>query len=476
MTNGQEQVPAGVAGATALFGGPAEAARGLGVTSSGPKPVSGFDPNELINALIKPISSADVTRAMTPVPSGHAMQVPQQFTSPTNVRGATLDERPVVGAGNAKGQGIGNAVSSVIGALGQVVQAKAEQKKRQLASSATRLIQAQQAVDEAQLALKNNPQDKDAQEALQKNKQIREDILADDKTRKSLEKGFNISFTDPTKNKTPEHAAVQQGIADAKKEATQSYGEQFEKQMPQVMGPNMQAVQNLQYMVEQRKQITDVLKTTLPAVVRQDTAKGVALIRQATELQKQQNQLMNQQMLRKQAFEDHLRLMDAAQANRLKAMRMQSDLILARERQRDRDAEVNPDKLMKAADTSARTWASAIAQQQTQLDVAQDAFNKAAASKVDPKTLAGLKADVDTRRDELQAARDMALYFKSSYAFKLNALGMSVPKEESEEDKDGGGESDKSGSNFPETDPSASSLYDWSEQDQDSWQHIGGIS
>jgi len=229
-----------------------------------PTLVGGQDPNDVLKEMFKPIDPNIIERAITPVPSGHAAELPPSMTTPVEgFQPYPMNREQVVGAGNARARGIGNAITGVANAIGQVTVAKQQRDQRTLAGSTTRLIQAQQAIDQANEAMTDPNLSPEARKGLEgsieKNTNVMNDILADDKTRKGIEKGYNISFTDPSKNQTPEHGAVQQGIAEAKK----SYAEQFTSKMPQGVSPPQIAQQRLQIAQAQQAAQTASAKATL---------------------------------------------------------------------------------------------------------------------------------------------------------------------------------------------------------------------
>src|SRR6266567_1014987 len=68
--------------------------------------------------------------AATPIPGGHASQMPASMMQPPRqYQMAPLDHREVIGAGNAKAQGIGNTVTAVLNILGKTETAMQNKKK-----------------------------------------------------------------------------------------------------------------------------------------------------------------------------------------------------------------------------------------------------------------------------------------------------------------------------------------------------------
>src|SRR6266567_4288315 len=158
--------------------------------------------------------------ATTPVAGGHATAVPSSLMQPpTEFQGAPLDHREVVGAGNARAQGIGNSITATLNTIGAVRTTLDNKKKVEIASSTQQLVTAQQAADQAKQIMASNPDQnsdayKQAKEAYDHNTQIQGTILTG-KHGKDIMKGFNIDYTDPSANKTIQHDAVAMGKARA---------------------------------------------------------------------------------------------------------------------------------------------------------------------------------------------------------------------------------------------------------------------
>lgn len=206
--------------------------------------------------------------ASTPVPGGHATQLPLTMqTGPRATHPGQLDEREVVGKGNARAQGIGNSVIGVMNLIAGTETALDNKKKLEIASSTQQLLTAQQAYDQAAQLYQQNPQNADAKAAMERNKGVMNGILSNDKIRKAIAKGMNVDFTDPKANDTLEHSGVAQGKEMAKAHA--DYAEQFNKQTPQVMAPNQQAIARYQALKEQQKLNVDTMKAMVPLITAQ---------------------------------------------------------------------------------------------------------------------------------------------------------------------------------------------------------------
>ena len=250
----------------------------------------GLDIASLIQHISSPFPQGLTQSATTPVQGGHAMQVPSSLQQPIGPhQDRPMDQRQVVGGKAAKLQGIGNAITGATNAIGAVVTKEAQIKQNQIKDSATKVIQAQQAIDEAKqlhdsaIATGDAATASKAQEMIQKNTQARDAIFADPKMRKALVKGFDISYTDPSANKTEEHTAVMAAMKDAKnwqekRQKMQEYqqqqnqaagsaaGEAFAKGQPQGMAQNVLAEQKVAALQQQQKMKTENLKAWLPLI------------------------------------------------------------------------------------------------------------------------------------------------------------------------------------------------------------------
>lgn len=225
--------------------------------------------DSLIKTLTTPIDPNLVRAATTPIPSSRATNVPSSFMRPIEepTPGGHIPN-PEAGRGSANATGVGNAVIGAMNILGTVVTHEKQAKQDQLRDAATKVINAQQAVDEATRQREAAKQAGDtagmdaAQKIIDQNEAVRDGVFADPKLRKGLQKGFDISYTDPSSNKTDEHAAVMEAIKNAKtaqekRQAIQQMRQQqnqqvgkgmgaaYAQQQPQTFQPNVQAIQKL---------------------------------------------------------------------------------------------------------------------------------------------------------------------------------------------------------------------------------------
>lgn len=262
-------------------------------------------------------------KAATPIPGGHATQFPLSLT-PTQKPvgpGPMIPTRGIVGRGNAKAAGIGNAVLGVTHALAATETALDNKKKLEVASATQQLLTAQSAYDQASQLLKQDPTNADAKAAVDRNQNVMNGILSNDKIRKAIAKGMNVDFTDPKANDSIEHAGVAQGKEMAKAHA--SYAEQFNDKTPTTMAPNTQAQAQYQAAIQQQKIQTDSIKAMVPLLsaqmraqasgnrdqanltreqMRDNTAATVAAAKAQNDMQRTLLQIQSRQDLAKSEF------------------------------------------------------------------------------------------------------------------------------------------------------------------------------
>ena len=229
-----------------------------------------------ISAMMKemtaPIDPSVITAGMTPVPSGHAMSIPSSMTQPLPGFQPMPFMPQGVGRHAARQRGIANAVTGVTNAVGAFSRAKEQQHHEQVATGTQRLMEAQQAIDQAEQAKKNPgitaQQSAQLQESIDRNKNVMNSILGDDKMRKDIAKGLDVSFTDPSKNRTPEHGAVAAG----KQQAQETFQQQFQRQMPQTMQPDPVAQYKMQQQIAQKTSDQKLLAAMIPRIMSAQSA------------------------------------------------------------------------------------------------------------------------------------------------------------------------------------------------------------
>lgn len=151
--------------------------------------------------------------SMGPAPLAMPTPLPRLQTPEAQYGKAGNEFQTAGGRKRADREALMHSVAQTIKAGGDYVQAK---KNRQLQSSIERLMSAQQGIEEAKAAMQQNSNDSKAKEAIATNTAIINDITADPKTNKMLQKAFNIDLFGNGKNKN-ENKALQ--------DAWKSFGE-----------------------------------------------------------------------------------------------------------------------------------------------------------------------------------------------------------------------------------------------------------
>src|ERR1700679_1673168 len=116
---------------------------------------SGGDPivSELVKNISSPLDSGLVKAAMAPVAGAHTAQLPSSFQRPIgSYQERPMNNNPVVGHKQGRLQGIGNAITGATNAIGTVMNKEAQMKQDTLRDQATKVIMAQQGIDEAKAA------------------------------------------------------------------------------------------------------------------------------------------------------------------------------------------------------------------------------------------------------------------------------------------------------------------------------------
>jgi hypothetical protein len=221
---------------------------------------------DIISQLITSANDADAkaaaaTRAASiPVSGGH--QMPTAMNMPGAGRTYAqqpLDNSQTYGKHQATMQGIGNLSKSVANVVGQVQQQRDAKKTQELSVNIEHLMGAVQSADQAKQILQQDPNNQQAKDQLAKAEAIQGEVLNDDKNRKAIAKAFNINFVDPSKNNTPEHAAM--------KQATDSYAKQFQDKLPSQMAPNQAAIAAAKTAETEAKATHDTINKLIPAIL-----------------------------------------------------------------------------------------------------------------------------------------------------------------------------------------------------------------
>jgi hypothetical protein len=231
---------------------------------------------DIISQLITSANDADAkaaaaTRAASiPISGGH--QMPTAINTPGAGRSYAqqpLDNSQTYGKHQATMQGLANLSKSVANVVGQVQQQRDAKKTQELSVNIEHLMGAVNSEDQAKQILAQDPNNQQAKDQLAKAQAIQSEVLNDDKNRKSIAKAFNINFVDPSKNNTPEHAAM--------KQATDSYAKQFQDKLPSNMAPNPTAVAAAKTAEVEAKATHDTVNKIIPAIVASTSRENVAV-------------------------------------------------------------------------------------------------------------------------------------------------------------------------------------------------------
>lgn len=197
----------------------------------------------------------------------------------------------------ARKQNAAGSLANLIGKAGQNIQM---QKQERLKDDLVTVMKAKTNVANAQAVLQQDPNNKIAQGVLAANKKSLEAILSDPKKQKQLAKALDISYVDPSKNKTPEVQAFQQATAEIKKAGPFNSDNPQEHQVAQqAANPKPQASQtpradaalskdmptvqqNPQYqaaLAQQQAAQKQLTQYVIPRMVAAESAKQVQLIK-----------------------------------------------------------------------------------------------------------------------------------------------------------------------------------------------------
>jgi hypothetical protein len=106
---------------------------------------------DILRNIVTPIDPTLIKAATTPIARPTQAQVPSSLMRPIQPHQNTpfMSTQEVVGHKYGKEVGIGNAITGVANALGTVVKAEGQHKQDQVRDAATKVINTQQAIDEA---------------------------------------------------------------------------------------------------------------------------------------------------------------------------------------------------------------------------------------------------------------------------------------------------------------------------------------
>jgi hypothetical protein len=428
---------------------------------------------QLIKSISAPYSAA-AQQALNPVAGAHTAQLPSSMQTPvTPFRQSPINHNPVVGRKNGRAQGIANAITGATNAIGSVVSAEAQVKQDHIKDNATKVIMAQQGIDEATQAHETALASNDAaaaskaQAMIQQNTQARDAVFADPKMRKALAKGFDISYTDPQSNKTEEHAAVQAAMKQAKTlhekkqimqaqqakdnaAAGQAAGAAYAKAQPQGMAPNVQAQQRLQMEQSQKALQQEALKNyqtfkasamhanaTVSAA--QIHAQGAAMMEQARLDQAQQllaQRFQQQEKMQNLRYKDDISLIGVrAAAARQTAMSIYQD--------KEADPLTMYNKTRTAAETYSKNYMANLKTYNLMAAGRANLFTDAKGNALKPSEADVKQYDqmVETVKQQVQLDKANADNFTKQANNLRDSYGISAGQQSGQEDTDAGSDS-----------------------------------
>lgn len=204
-------------------------------------------------------AAASAKQAIIPMGGGHVAPTQQKGFGNQNPILHPMDNSPVYGHHQATMRGIRNLTAGVANLVTKVDQEEAKKQQQNLQVNMERLLHGTASMDQAKEVLAQDPNNADAKKQFEQAQASISEILSDKKVRNEISKGFNINFTDPSKNNTKEHAAV--------KAATESYKEQFLKQLPTQMQPNQAAIAQATSDAADAKATHSLIDKLAPAIV-----------------------------------------------------------------------------------------------------------------------------------------------------------------------------------------------------------------
>jgi len=248
-------------------------------------------------------------------------------------------------------------------------------------------------------------------------------------------KGFDVNYTDPSQNKTPEHGMVQKAIALFKQKQQGSSGganlENFQKATPTTLAPNVAAQQRVTELKEQQKSQQDILKSWVPLIQEGD--------RQTFEAAQTQLRLSEQLKENDLKYRREVDLQRDTQTFEAKqqAARISADFGLAQQRSVDlinqtaalqRLASENPDNIVESQMKADHLFSEEIGKQDESRDKILADLSKPKVDSEAKKTLqAALKTIETNRADLVKAQQGAEVYYEIRKQKALEAQGIKLP-------------------------------------------------
>lgn len=316
-----------------------------------------------------------------------------------------------------------NSFAAVANLVGGAANAFAQQKNLELKNKITDVMRAQQNIQNASAVLQNDPNNAQAKQVLQSNKDRLNTILRDHKWTKQLQKAFDISFTDMEQNKTPEIGAMVAATKEFKQSGAFNYDNPAEaKVAAQANAPNeldkLNAQKNelggqLPAHAEQVKSDTPYADKFLNSNLQNisENPAYVAAYKQQQDVMKQVNQYLIPNMIKAQV--------QAAKDGNANA---RANLTAASSLQRNLVTEINKANI---ADQNAKNQALALAQRlgaewgmtKMRVDAALQ-LGQMRADEVSMRYKLSLSQDIDKKIKDLSASVEKRQTDLSNSAFK----------------------------------------------------------
>ena len=436
-----------------------------GQAPSGGGQESGWD--SMMRDLNKPIDPSVVLAGLMPTMQGHQMDIPPSMLQPLQPfqQQAYLPAsyaEGVVGKKAAGRAGIANAIIGVGNAVGAINNKLQQQQHEKTATATQRLIRAQQTIDQASQYLKQKgitpEQSAQLQKRIDDSKMLMNTILSDPKMRKAIGKGMDVSFTDPSENKTPEHQAVGAGKQAALNQPQgQTFQAQFAKQMPQTMGQDPMAQFRLQQAITQKQSDQALAKAMLPRLATAQSQQEIAAVKEAGAEVRQARGFQNQWGLQANRFAQTQWLQAQGHAFKLdeigKHIQWQGDML----QKLAADKQLSPLAIGKYEQQGNYQWGQLEAHYKGQLDQLQTDYSTQAANYA-KTTNKDQKAEIAKGMQQNRQAYQMGLemlqnlnapngpkanFYRGVTALRNIAAGGDVggydPEAESGGDEEGGG-------------------------------------
>ena len=431
--------------------------------TSNPTPTEGAVPASVdtgseLESIVKNlgVDQKTMAAAITPVSGAHVGQIPSSLTRQIGPAPTSPTPPP-----RSKGEAIANAITSAGNAVSQVITAEKQQKQAHLTDVTTKLMQHQYMIDEAtqqkeaattmlENAAPGSPEAKayketiaKADEAIASNTKNRDAITAEPKLRKDLTKIFSLNHVDIEQN-DPQHVkAFQDSLKNVKdwktkrekikeeqqaqnQAAAKRFGEAFAASQPKAPGaPNALAQQKLAQQQATQQAILKYHEAVDPAEIRSATEQYTAKFNASTELQKQENQIRNQNFQRRQSFLQRQQILGEQNVNATKRIYLESNLAFEKAKKLLLMKDTDPDTVQAAAIKDAQEWDGREQAAQSRVDAANVALASLTSKAPGDSDYDRAFAAVNQATEDLEMVQNQSDYSLNVFNLKLAGLGRS---------------------------------------------------